>query len=423
MPNLAPQAPGQWSPWAPSPALAPVSTVLDTAEGKALSLRARHFASFGKWTAPVARVEAGRHYGFEALYRTEGVRDEGVSVMAMLTWNNAEGRAVQRDYIDRISAGPAGWRRAARTLRAPERAQSALIELGLRCTEGGSVVWRLPRLAEAQPPAPRLVRVATTRTRPATNSTVEANLRAIGALIDRAAAEKPDLIVLTENPADRGTGKPVQETAEPVPGGPTTALLAEKARQHKTWLCMSMHEAAQGLTYITAVLVGRDGRIAATYRKSHLPLCEAEEGITPGSQYVVADTDFGRVGLLVCWDIWFPEPARILRLKGAEMIVLPIAGDGAARHWDVTTRARALDNSVYLVCVLPIGVQQPHCGSRRRGDCGNGRGHCDGRDRSQQRIAPQLAFGWAGGGRGAQRICKGTPAGHVRIAGLSRSAT
>jgi predicted amidohydrolase len=331
------------------PALAPAAAVIDAAGGKALSLRARGFASFGKWTAPVARIEGGRYYMFEALYRAENVPHEAVSVSAMLTWNNAEGRAVQRDYMDGFADGPDGWRRLSRTLQAPDRARSADIELGLRCTGNGSVAWRLPYLGETQRPRPRLVRVVTTRTRPATNSTVEGNLRAIGELIDRAAAEKPDLIVMTENPNDRGTGLTVHQTAEPIPGGPTSRLLADKARQHGTWLCMSLHERADDLTYITCALVGRDGRVAAKYRKSHLPLCEAEEGITPGSEYVVADTDFGRVGLLVCWDIWFPEPVRILRSMGAEMILLPIAGDGEARHWDVTTRARALDNGVYLV--------------------------------------------------------------------------
>ena len=347
-PNLAPEIPGEWSFWAPLPALAPASAVVETAAGKALSLRARRFASFGKWTARVPRVEPGRYYALEALYRPEGIRDEAVSVFPMVTWNAEQGRPLQRDYLDRVAAAPDGWRRVSRTLKAPDRARSAVLELGLRWTASGSVAWRAPRMVAIEPPAPRLVRVVTTRTQPARNSTVEANLRAIGELIDRAAAEKPDVVLLTENPADRGTGLPPHRTAEPIPG-PTTNLLSELARRHKTWLCVSLHENEGGLTYITSVLVGRDGRIAARYRKSHLPLAEAEEGITPGSEYVVVDTDFGRVGLLVCWDLWFPEPARILRLKGAEMILVPLAGDGAPRHWDVMTRARAIDNGMYVV--------------------------------------------------------------------------
>jgi predicted amidohydrolase len=115
------------------------------------------------------------------------------------------------------------------------------------------------------------------------------------------------------------------------------------------WIAMTLHEAADDTTHVTCVLVDREGRIAGRYRKTHLPLAEGEEGMTPGSEYPVFDTDFGRVGLLVCWDNWFPEPPRILRLKGAEIILVPFAGDGAIRHYDAITRARALDNGIYLV--------------------------------------------------------------------------
>ena len=73
-------------------------------------------------------------------------------------------------------------------------------------------------------------------------------------------------------------------------------------------------------------------------------------GITPGSEYPVFDTDFGRVGMMICWDNWYPEPARIMRLKGAEILLLPIAGDGTpGGHWDIISRARAIDNAVFLV--------------------------------------------------------------------------
>src|SRR6266540_870480 len=80
--------------------------------------------------------------------------------------------------------------------------------------------------------------------------------------------------------------------------------------------------------------------------------------ISPGAEYPVFDADFGKVGMMICWDHWFPEPARILRLKGAELLVLPIAGDGDTKHWDITSRARAIDNGVYLVASSTV-AQSP----------------------------------------------------------------
>jgi predicted amidohydrolase len=76
--------------------------------------------------------------------------------------------------------------------------------------------------------------------------------------------------------------------------------------------------------------------------------------MTPGSEYAVFDTDFGRIGLIVCWDNWFVESARILRLKGAEMLLFPLAGD-VDDHWDLMSRARAVDNGVYVVSSNTVG--------------------------------------------------------------------
>lgn len=96
--------------------------------------------------------------------------------------------------------------------------------------------------------------------------------------------------------------------------------------------------------YNTAVLIGRDGELAGRYRKTHLPREEWEIGITHGNEYPVFDTDFGRIGLMVCWDVQFPEPARALAAQGAELILLPIWGGN-----ETLARARAIENHVFLV--------------------------------------------------------------------------
>jgi predicted amidohydrolase len=201
----------------------------------------------------------------------------------------------------------------------------------------------------------RKVRVVTTKITEHQGTTIAANLKFMADVLDCAGRERPDVILLTEAFLNRGVqGKP-HEVAQPIPG-PATEVLAGKARQYKSYIIVGLLESDGGRTYNTAVLIDREGRLAGKYRKTHLPLAEVEDGITPGSDYPVFDTDFGRIGILICWDFVFPETARILRLKGAEILFLPIAGDPAPRHWDTITRARAIDNGMFLVASISQAV-------------------------------------------------------------------
>ncbi len=356
-PNLAPNpefrldaagAPAGWKAWSPRPALAPASRVMAEPGGSVLRLEARDAASFGKWLASPVPVRPLAFYEFEVRYRPEGLADDASSVSVMLSWNGADGRPVQRDYVDRISPAASGWRLASRTLRAPEKAASVSIELWLRWTPSGSVSFNHPRLSEVAAPARRTARIVTTRIPARPGATPANNLQYMAEILDRAGRERPDLILLTENFVDQGLPAPPHQWAQPVPG-PATELLAQQARQYKSYIATSLLESDADRVYITAVLLDREGRLAGKFRKIHLPLAEVEDGVTSGSDYPVFATDFGRVGLLVCWDNWFPEAARILRLKGAEILLWPLAGDGDARHFDIISRARAIDNGVYVV--------------------------------------------------------------------------
>jgi predicted amidohydrolase len=360
--NLVPNAefktaadgqPAGWSTWAPRAALAADADTVEAAGGRALRLRSRGYHTFGKWTARVAAIEPRKTYRFEVLYRPEGIENEQVSVDAILSWcrNAACTEFVQRDYVDRLSR-EGDWRRLRREFRAPAESVALRIELGLRLSEHGAVTWSRPSLAEVSAAPHRTARIVTTRV-VEYPPTLAASLELIGRLIDRAAAEKPDLVLLTETFTDNGSHLSVTESAQPIPG-PTTEVLSAKARQHHTWVSMSLLERAGDDVFNTAVLVDREGRIAGKYRKVHLPLEEAERGVTPGREYAVFDTDFGKVGMLVCWDHWFTESVRLLRLKGAELVLLPVAGD-VPLHWDVISRARAIDNGLYIASSIGGG--------------------------------------------------------------------
>jgi predicted amidohydrolase len=363
-PNLVPNpefrvqteaTPKGWQTWSPVAELRPAQDVVDVPGGKALRVVSHDFASFGKWLAAGIAVHPGHGYRFEVLFKAEGVSDETGSVGTMLSWYDIAGKPLQRDYVDRISPAQGSWQRAARVLRAPSRATTVTVELWLRWTHAGAVYFKDPCLDEVSVPSPRYVRVVTTRIQEQPKTTLEANLKLMGEVLDRAGRESPDIVLLTEIFVNRGVPGPPQAQAQPIPG-PATALLSEKARQYKSYIVTTMLESDGGRTYNAAVLIDREGHLAGKYRKTHLPLAEVEDGITPGSEYPVFDTDFGRVGIMICWDAFFPETARILRLKGAEILFWPTAGDPGARHWDVTTRARAIDNGVYVVTSVSQGL-------------------------------------------------------------------
>jgi predicted amidohydrolase len=340
-------SPAEWKVWSPRAELSPSTGV----EGSMLSLGTKRFEEYGAWTASVQPIRAGRYYRFQVLHRAQNVASEEVSVAVILAWwKNGEGKGeIQRDYVEPIGdADESGWRTSARTIRAPEGARGVSVELVLRWAAGGSVQFKSPSLVETQAPASRVARIITTHIDPARPASVEGNTRLMAEMLDKVADQHPDLVLFSENFVDRGVIVPFPQKTQPIPG-PLTEMLSAKAREYHTYVATTLHELDGGLVYNTAVLIDRAGRIAGKYRKVHVAMAESEGGITPGNEYPVFQTDFAKVGILTCWDNWFSEPARILRLKGAEILLFPLAGDGVPGHYEPITRARAMDNGLYLV--------------------------------------------------------------------------
>jgi predicted amidohydrolase len=162
-------------------------------------------------------------------------------------------------------------------------------------------------------------------------------------LVEEAAAKGADIVCLPEGITTVGNGLAYAEAAEPVPG-PSTAFLGSLAKRLKVWIVAGIFEREGARVYNTAVLVARDGSLAGRYRKMALPDEEIEGGVTPGSETPVFDTDFGRVGLMICWDSSYPEVARALAARGAEVVLMPIWGGV-----ETLVQARAIENQVYLV--------------------------------------------------------------------------
>ncbi len=335
-----------WTAYAVRDEIAPRSWTEHDAEGRLLlGLAGKGDGAVdGRWVREV-EVDPGKVYAFQAACRTLRVGSPERSVLARVVWidgSDSSRRAMEYPTAAG-AAGESGWTVLSGVYRAPEGAARARLELHLRWAGEGEVRWRDVDLREAEPPAPRRVRLAAVNHQPARTRSPEENREVFGRLVEQAAGEGADVVVLPEGITVVGNGFTYEGAAEPVPG-PTTTFLGALARRHRVWVAAGLYERAGTRVYNTAVLVGRDGKLAGRYRKMSLPDEEIEGGITPGADTPVFETDFGRVGMMICWDSSYPEVARALAARGAEVILLPIWGGQ-----ETLVSARALENQVYIV--------------------------------------------------------------------------
>ena len=164
------------------------------------------------------------------------------------------------------------------------------------------------------------------------------------------------------------------DLAEPIPG-PSTDCLAPLAAELSVVIVASLFEKrATGLYHNTAVVIDADGTLLGLYRKMHIPddpLFFEKFYFTPGDLgFRAFDTKFGRIAVLVCWDQWYPEAARLASLTGANIIFYPTAIGwhpaekaeyGAAQHdaWRTAQRAHAIANGIYVAAVNRVGFEGP----------------------------------------------------------------
>ena len=158
--------------------------------------------------------------------------------------------------------------------------------------------------------------------------------------------------------------------AETIPGCSTEAL-GKVAKEHGIVVVGSLFERrAPGLYHNTAVVMDTDGSLAGVYRKMHIPddpLFYEKFYFTPGDLgFKAIDTKFGRIGVLVCWDQWYPEGARLTALAGAEILFFPTAigwhpsekaESGKAQHeaWEIMQRSHAIANGVFVAAANRVG--------------------------------------------------------------------
>jgi predicted amidohydrolase len=201
---------------------------------------------------------------------------------------------------------------------------------------------------------------------------VEANVRKALAGVSKAAARGADVVCLPELFAWRYFPTARRSTEEPVsiPGEMTKAL-AGSARDNRVVLVGgSLYEKVGGRRYNTCVVFDRSGRPVSKYRKVHVPQDEhyyEQDYFEPGKGYSVARTDRGKLGTLICFDQWYPEPARINRLMGAEVLfyptaigwvkgIEPVEGDWR-KAWEAVQVGTAVANTLVVCSVNRVGVE------------------------------------------------------------------
>jgi len=188
----------------------------------------------------------------------------------------------------------------------------------------------------------------------------ENRVRILG-LIDEVAGQGARLVVFPECALSGYVFEDVEEAraaSEPVPG-PSTKAIAATCKQLGVYAVVGMLEEAGEAIYNSAVLCGPEG-LVGVYRKTHLPFLGVDKLTALGPDpYRVYETSIGRIGMLICYDLRFPEAARCLALEGADVIALPTNWpQGADASPDFIAPARAMENRLFLVAVNRAGQER-----------------------------------------------------------------
>jgi deaminated glutathione amidase len=203
------------------------------------------------------------------------------------------------------------------------------------------------------------------------NDDVARNLERAESLVRDAVASGAELIVLPEKWALLGPGKAIAAGAEPL-DGPIISAAAAWASDLSIHLCAgSVPEDTGdgGKPFNTSVLIDPNGEITATYRKLHMFDVEVEgleyresEHERAGDEITTAPAGGLELGLTVCYDLRFPELFRILALKGATAFTVPAAFTAVTgrAHWETLIRARAIENSAFVIAAGQVGKAEPH---------------------------------------------------------------
>jgi len=379
-----PMSSSDWISGAPRPEIAATFTRLPTGgrtggEALVISADARSEAQ-GYWIRSYP-VVGGTWIHFRAYCRMQHVATPRRSVFARLLWagaNTTDARppvnAVTRyetsvlplnvelygstpdagigamdEFPALLTTGVDEWNEVTGTFLAPRQATRVAVELNLQFAPGGQVLWSDVSVETVAAPPRRTATVAAVNFEPSGGKEPLDNCRMVEPYIAEAAQRGAQLVVLsehfpTQNIPATWSKQPHIDSAEAIPGGPISTFFCALAKQYRIYIVVGMYERDGLSIYNDAVLFSPEGVVAGKYRKVAPTMPEMAKGIRPGADYPVFDTPFGRVGMMVCWDTHFPETARELAKRGAEIIAVPAYG-----FQTLLVQARAVENQIHII--------------------------------------------------------------------------
>ena len=295
------------------------------------------YYSAGKWILKIKREK--NYSAIQARFKyEENVEKESKFICALIQYDSL-GNEISGDYLDKKDGSLNIY------LELNESTDYIVFEFMFNSFGCGELKIYNEDIKFADKKPHRIVNVATTCFKRKFTNNCNDNLEEILEILDNASKDKlkPDIILFTETAYDRGIvncedHKWISEDSEPV------KKVCEKAKETKMYVIFSFREIEGKRKYNTDIIISPSGKIVGKYRKTHLTYKELDAGIVPGDELKVFDLPFGKIGILICWAQWFPDAARELAKKGAEIIFVSTAGDPECLY-----RARAYENGVFVV--------------------------------------------------------------------------
>ncbi|MBN2633768.1 MAG: carbon-nitrogen hydrolase family protein [Bacteroidales bacterium] len=292
-------------------------------------------------------ISGDQTYLVSARFKTGNISSVHKNVLIRVKWLKGK-EQLGYNYIYIIDSETEGWFHASERIKAVTGATTAELSLEFRWSTG-TVWWDDISFEPCPEVPPRKIRVGTFYFRPP-GPTVEKNIALMSEMIDKAGTAGCKIICLPEGWPTCNTGLGMQKTESNTLEGSASVMMSEKAKEYGMYIVSGLYSWVGDTLKNVAVLYGRTGKIEGIYEKVQLPDSEAEAGAVPGNAFPVFTTDYGKIGILICWDSFFPEVARILAINGAEILFCPVWGDvRGPESWKLTARSRAIDNGVFFV--------------------------------------------------------------------------